>query len=279
MTRLLSALGAIVLLLGSSVSAQMPSGVTLQRDVAYGPDPAQRLDVYRPAQPAGAPILFMVHGGGWRWGDKDNARVVDNKVARWVPKGVIVVSVNYRMVPAAAPLTQAEDVARALAEVQKRAPGWGGDPTNVILMGHSAGAHLVALVTAAPEIATAQGAKPWKGAVLLDSGALNVPAIMNTRHWRLYDRAFGDDPAEWRAASPFHRLAGPTPPMLAVCRQRGNDSCPANHDFARKANALGGSVDVLPMDLSHGQINEQLGLPGAYTERIEAFMRHLGWRV
>ncbi len=280
MKRLLSALCAIVLLLlGQSVSAEVPKDASLQRDVAYGADPAQRLDVYLPPQPRSAPILFLVHGGGWRRGDKGNARVTDNKVERWLPKGIIVVSANYRLMPEAEPLTQAEDVARALAKVQDLASAWGGDPANVILMGHSAGAHLVALLTAAPEIAAAQGAKPWKGSVLLDSGAMNVPAIMTARHWPLYDKAFGDDPAEWQAASPFHRLVGPTLPMLAVCRKGGTESCPANQAFARKANELGGSVDVLPMDLSHGQINEQLGLPGAYTDRVEAFMRALGWKM
>jgi acetyl esterase/lipase len=268
-----------MLLLGPAVAAELPQGVTLRQDVAYGADPAQRIDVYLPPRPDRAPILFMVHGGGWRRGDKDNTGVVDNKVARWVPKGVIVVSVDYRMMPEAEPLTQAEDVARALAKVQELAPGWGGDPANIILMGHSAGAHLVALVTAAPEIAAGQGAKPWKGSVLLDSGAMDVPAIMNARHWPLYDKAFGSDPAKWEAASPFHRLAGPTLPMLAVCRKRGNESCPANQAFAFKARKLGGSVDVLPMALSHGEINMQLGLPGAYTERVEDFMRTLGWKL
>jgi arylformamidase len=276
---LLSLCATMSLLLSPCVAAELPKGVTLRPDIAYGADPAQRIDVYLPLRPVRAPILFMVHGGGWRRGDKDNPGVVDNKVARWVPKGIIFVSVDYRMMPEAEPLTQAEDVARALAKVQERAPGWGGDPANIILMGHSAGAHLVALVTAAPEIAAGQGAKPWKGSVLLDSGAMDVPAIMNARHWPLYDKAFGDDPAKWQAASPFHRLAGPTLPMLAVCRERGHESCPANRAFALKAEKLGGHVDVLPMTLTHGEINMQLGLPGAYTERMEAFMRDLGWRL
>ena len=196
-----------LLLLGPCAAAELPKGVTLRQDIAYGADPAQRIDVYLPPQPVRAPILFMVHGGGWRRGDKDNTGVVDNKVARWVPKGIIFVSVDYRMMPEAEPLTQAEDVARALAKVQELAPGWGGDPTNIILMGHSAGAHLVALITAAPEVAAGQGAKPWKGSVLLDSGAMNVPAIMNARHWPLYDQAFGDDPANGRRPRPSIALS------------------------------------------------------------------------
>jgi arylformamidase len=277
--KFLLSLFAARLLLGPCFATELSAGVTLRQDIAYGADPAQGIDVYLPSKPDRAPILVMVHGGAWRLGDKDNARVVDNKVARWVPKGIIFVSVNYRMMPEAEPLTQAEDVARALAKVQDLAPGWGGDPANIILMGHSAGAHLVALITAAPEIATGQGAKPWKGSVLLDSGAPDVPAIMNAQHWPLYDKAFGDDPAKWRAASPFHRLAGPTLPMLAVCRNGRRDSCPANQAFAAKARQLGGRIDVLPMPLSHSEINEQLGLPGAYTERVERFMRQLGWRL
>jgi arylformamidase len=66
--------------------------------------------------------------------------------------------------------------------------------------------------------------------------------------------------------------------MLAICRKRGNESCPANRAFALKAGKLGGRVDVLPMALTHGEINMQLGLPGAYTERVEQFMRQLGWK-
>lgn len=279
MNKTLWGLFAILLLPGPCVAGELPPGVTLRQDIGYGADPAQRADVYLPPKPDRAPILVMVHGGAWRLGDKNNARLVDNKVARWLPKGIIFVSVDYRMMPVAEPLTQAEDVARALAKVQELAPDWGGDPSNIVLMGHSAGAHLAALLTAAPEIAAGQGARPWKGSVLLDSGALDVPAIMNSRHWPLYDKAFGPNPANWKAVSPIHRLAGPTLPMLAVCRTGRHESCPANQAFAAKARQLGGRVDVLPMHLGHGEINEQLGVPGPYTERVEQFMRELGWKL
>jgi arylformamidase len=276
---ILQFIALLCLIAGPALAADLPPGARLQRDIAYGADAAQRFDVYLPAQPQNAPILLMVHGGGWRIGDKDHGRVVDNKVARFVPKGVIFVTMNYRMVPDAPPRMQAEDVGRALAKVQELAPHWGGDPGNVVLMGHSAGAHLAALITAAPSIATAQGAKPWKGAVLLDSGALNVPQIMTARHLRLFDRAFGKDPAEWEVVSPFHRLTGKTVPMLAVCSSKRAESCPMNRAFAAKANGLGGKVEVLPMELSHGEINMTLGQPGAYTARVEAFLRSLGWKV
>src|SRR4051812_32255790 len=50
--------------------AALPAGVDVIRNIAYGPDPAQRLDVYRPARAENAPVIFMVHGGGWMRGDK-----------------------------------------------------------------------------------------------------------------------------------------------------------------------------------------------------------------
>ncbi|MBI2255398.1 MAG: alpha/beta hydrolase [Proteobacteria bacterium] len=269
-------------LLGFAVQAvadNLPAGATLQKNVAYGTDSAQKFDVYLPASPAHAPILFMVHGGGWRHGDKDMGRVVDNKVARWIPKGIIFVSVNYRMDDAVTPVMEADDVATALVKVQQLAPSWGGDPDNVILMGHSAGAHLVTLINSAPEIATAKGAHPWKGTISLDSGAMSVPQIMKARHLRLYDDAFGKDPAAWEAASPYHRLKGPTPPLLGICRQRSLESCPQNRALARKVAEFGAKMEVQPEAMSHGEINSELGLPSAYTERVEAFMRELGWRV
>jgi hypothetical protein len=280
MTRFCAAFFAAFLGFGVPALAEaLPAGAKLEKNIAYGTDPDQKFDVYLPANPQHAPILFMVHGGGWRRGDKDMGRVVDNKVARWVPKGVVFVTVNYRMDDAVTPIMEADDVAAALVKVQQLAPSWGGDPDNVILMGHSAGAHLVTLINSAPEIATGKGARLWKGTISLDSGAMNVPQIMKARHFKLYDEAFGKDPALWEAASPYHRLKGPTQPLLGICRQRSADACPQNRQLARKAADLGGKMEVQPEPMTHGEINSELGLPSTYTERVETFMRALGWRV
>ncbi|WP_374370706.1 alpha/beta hydrolase [Dongia sp.] len=275
---LLALAAASPVLAEPALADSLPPGVTIRKDVAYGADDDQRMDIYLPANARNAPILLMAHGGGWKRGDKEMGRVVTNKVARWAPKGVIVASVNYRMIPDLPPSGQVEDVARALAKLQEMAPELGGDPANVILMGHSAGGHLVSLLNAAPEIGTAQGAKPWKGAVSLDSGALNVPAIMEKRHFKLYDEAFGTDPAEWNRASPYHRLAGATPPILFVCRE-GKYPCREAGAYSAKAKGFGNSVEILPQDKSHGEINWELGEPGPYTDAVEAFMRKLGWGV
>jgi acetyl esterase/lipase len=249
----------------------------VERDVAYGPDAAQRFDVYLPRHAtAPMPVLFMVHGGAWLVGDKGSAGVVENKAAHWLPKGIVFVSVNYRLSPKADPLGQADDVAKALAAAQQRAPSWGADPARFVLMGHSAGAHLVALLSADPAIAARQGARPWLGTVELDSAALDLVAIMNSRHRRFYDRVFKSDPSYWRAASPLERLTGTPAPVLAVCSTRRRDSCDHAREFVAKAQALGGRASVLPEALTHAEINETLGRPGAYTDAVDAFLRSIG---
>lgn len=273
----LSRLVAVALLsvLALPAQAATPDGVKVLRNVAYGPDKLQAMDVYLPPNAKSAPIILMAHGGGWRRGGKANPGVYENKVARWVPKGFIFVSVNYPMVPESDPVEQADHIARALAAVQEAAPGWGGDPARVILMGHSAGAHLVSLLNADPSRAARLGAKPWLGTVSLDSGALDVPAIMNRPHFELFDTAFGDDPAFWEAASPMHHLTRDGPPWLGVCSSPRRTSCSANETYADKAQSLGVRAEVLGQALNHGEINSELGKPGAYTDAVEAFMASL----
>ncbi|MGA0588307.1 alpha/beta hydrolase [Dyella sp. KRB-257] len=253
--------------------ATVPPGIRVIRDVAYGSDPRQRFDVYAPKVARGAPVIFMVHGGGWRRGDKAMRGVVQNKVAYWVVRGYVVISTNYRMLPDTSPLQQAQDVARALATAQRRAAAWGADPNRFVLMGHSAGAHLVALLTARPELASEQGARPWRGTVSLDSACLDVVQTMRGRHFPLYDQAFGTNPADWLAASPYQHLAAAPAPFLAVCSSRRRDACPQAHAFVDKLQSLGARGRVLEEDLSHGEINKTLGEPSDYTTEVDAFLR------
>ena len=245
------------------------------RNVRYGSDIRQRFDVYAPADAKGSPVIFMVHGGGWAYGDKSARGVTANKVKRWVPRGFIVISTNYRMLPKADPLEQAKDIARAIAVAQQRVPSWGGDPGKFILMGHSAGGHLVALLNASPSLAGDLPITPWLGAVSIESGALDVVEIMRGSHARLYDRAFGRDSAYWSAVSPMHVLAPGAAPMLVVCSIRRPASCARADRFAAKAIALGARASVLREDLSHADADARLGVDRGYTNAVEAFMRTL----
>ena len=243
--------------------------------VAYGPDARQSFDVYAPPDAKDAPIIFMVHGGAWMIGDKSNRRTVENKVEHWVPKGFVVISANYRMLPAANPLEQARDVALAVAAAQREAPKWGADPDKLVLMGHSAGAHLVTLLASSRELRAAAKAGPWLGTVSLDTGTHDVVATMAGPHLRLYDRAFGADPAFWREVSPLAQLEPGAEPFLLVCSTRRSDSCPQGEAFAAKARELGVRAEILRKDFSHGEINALLGEDPAYTAAVDKFLTSL----
>jgi arylformamidase len=254
----------------------LPAGARTLHDIAYGSDPRQRFDVYLPASPHNAPVILFVHGGGWANGNKDNTGIVDNKAAYWLPKGYVLVSTNYRMRPDTAPLDQARDVARALAEVQKLAPQWQADPSRVVLMGHSAGAHLALLIGASDTLWREAGAKRPVGVVSLDSGATDVPQIMLSPPLPgIYKAAFGDDKADWIAASPYHQLSADALPMLVVCSSRRRDVCAQSEAFKQKAASLGVWVQVLPENLSHGEINRELGKTSAYTKAVADFLQGL----
>jgi acetyl esterase/lipase len=277
---------------GSSIMPEdlkLPDRGTVFRNIPYGKDALQRMDIYQPrrvpkSHPSHikiklSPVILMVHGGAWRTGDKSSKSVIQNKVNRWVSKGFVFVSVNYRMLPGTGPLEQSQDVIKALAFAQSQAEMWGGDSKKFILMGHSAGAHLASLIASSPEKAFKEGALPWLGTVSLDSAALDVGSIMKSKHFKFYDAAFGSDPAYWIKSSPYDQLnEGPVArmaPYLAVCSLKRSDSIAQSSKFVRQVNALGGKAEILKQDLSHKDINQQLGILGEYTYAVESFMKKL----
>ncbi|MET0984763.1 MAG: alpha/beta hydrolase [Steroidobacteraceae bacterium] len=113
------------------------------RNVSYGSEPRQQLDVYAPEAARQLPIVVFWHGGSWATGDKADYRFVGNALAK---RGVVAVLPNYRLYPAVKFPAFIEDAAAAVAWVQAHAAQRGGDPQRIVLMGHSAGAHIATFV-------------------------------------------------------------------------------------------------------------------------------------
>lgn len=257
----------LILLVALAVPGFASAEISVARDIRYGAHPDHRYDVYFDEAVAGAPVIIMLHGGGWVRGRKEAAGVWRAKSAYFVPRGYVFVSVETRLLDDGAdPRAQAEDLARAVAHIRARAASWGGDPGRVILMGHSAGAHVAALVGADPMLRSVSG--PLRGVVSLDTAALDLEAVMAGDPPRLFWKAFGEDPDYWEQASPLARLDAGAPPFLAVCRVRGGDVCDHARTFADAAGALGVEVSVMPMRRSHRAINQDLGTDPAYSGRV-----------
>lgn len=248
--------------------------INIKKDLKYGDDEKQKMDIYLPENPENAPVLFMVHGGAWRIGNKEMSTVVENKVNHWVPKGFIFISTGYRLLPTTV-YHQIEDIAKAVSYAQQHAKSWGGDPSKFILIGHSAGAHLVAYLAADPKFAYKYGAKPWLGTISLDSAALDVVETMNSIHFPLFDNAFGTDQEYWKKTSPFHQLNNTATPFLAICSDKRDISCKQAFKFINRIKSFKIPANVIEENLGHMEINQNLGLPSHYTTSVESFMSQL----
>lgn len=262
--------------LRARMARQMDGGATQEKATdgkifSYGSAPLHTLAFWSPRQKgaAPAPLILFVHGGGWSRGDKDNA-TGQTKVTHFTGKGYALASINYRLVPQATVEQQASDVAASLAWTIAHARELGIDPQRIVLMGHSAGAHLVALVGTDPRYLTAAGlrADTPAGIIPLDGAAYEVPHQMANGPRIMqstYRQAFGTDPARQRSLSPTLQAASPNAPaflILHVQREDGIEQARALADALRKAGTAVQINDFPGEGLKgHMEINRMLGLP------------------
>lgn len=180
------------------------------------------LDVYLPAGCGPVPAVVWVHGGGWRRGDKALGSV-DGKVRLANELGFALVAVNYRLSAEGAGVLwpdHGDDVAAALAWLRTEGPDLGIDPNRLALLGHSAGAHLVAVAGTDPDLLTRNGADPAavRCVVVLDSASYTLSADNP-----LHANAFGTDPEVLAGASPLtlvERNGAPGAEFLVVAQGR-----------------------------------------------------------
>lgn len=257
-------IGALLLAAATPALAQEQAA-----PLAYGTSVLQTLDFWRPARKGPVPLVVFVHGGGWKRGDKDSA-TGRYKAVHYTAEGYAFASVNYRLVPDATVEQQAQDVADALAALLRRADALGIARGKVVLMGHSAGAHLVALVGTDPRYLRNAGLSyaDIRGVIPIDGAAYDVPAqIQNAGRLMggTYKQAFGTDPARQRALSPSLQAAAPNAPeflLLHVQRADGIRQAEELEAALRKAGTKvtreGFPGRGLP---GHMQINRELGNP------------------
>lgn len=254
-----------------------------KQTIAYGSDPLQVLDFY-PARAARAPapLVVFVHGGGWKRGSKDNASG-NWKAPHYTADGYAYAAINYRLVPEATVEQQAADVAAALKALLDRAGALNIDRRQVVIMGHSAGAHLVALVGTDERYLRAAGLSfaDLDGVLPIDGAAYDVPRQMTEgpkMMQQTYAQAFGTNPARQRALSPTLQAAAPNAPrflIIHVQRPDGISQAQQLEAALRKNGAVAERRDFPGESLSgHAEINRQLGNPDyAATPVVDAWLK------
>jgi len=239
----------------------------VERDIAYVQPKAERqtLDVYAPTSGGDHPIVVWIHGGGWRQGDK---RAMQEKPQAFVDKGYVFVATNYRFVPNVTVKGMTGDIATAIRWAHDHAKEFGGNPNAIFVMGHSAGAHLAALVCTDERYLKAEGLplSIIKGCVPVDTAAYDVPmrfAQSDAAKSSQGKAIFGETAESHRELSPISYVGKvqAIPAFLILHVADRPDSKAQSEHFGKALQAAGISAAVVQAEgKTHGTINSELGL-------------------
>jgi acetyl esterase/lipase len=253
---------------------EVAQGVKRNLPYADKADARQVLDVYSPKNAKSLPVVFWIHGGGWQTGDKTDVQI---KPQAFKDKGFVFVSTNYRLLPGVDMATLVRDVAKSIRWVHDHIAEYGGDPKRLLIMGHSAGAQLAALVCTDDRYLKAEGLSLaiTKGCVPVDGDTFDVPAIIETAEtrWRVhgltkakfsYREKFGNDPEKHRDFSAVTHVAkGKGIPPFLILHVAGHPDTTAQ--ALRLGNVLkdaGVPATVFAAkETTHSKINADLGKP------------------
>jgi acetyl esterase/lipase len=231
---------------------------TRRADIAYGADPQHRLDVYVPDQAPvePPPLVVFWHGGRWSFGDKADYRFVGAALAEL---GYVAVLPNYRHYPQVKMPGFMDDAARAGRWAAAHAGEFGADARRLYLMGHSAGAHMAALVTldARYFAATGQPAPPIAGVIGL-SGAYDFLPLLEAD----VQDMFGP-PQRYPESQPINFVRADAPPMLLVHGLKDDTVWPKNsRNLATALSARGVPVALkLYSKVSHADTVAAISRP------------------
>jgi acetyl esterase/lipase len=211
-----------VLLAVLTLALQTPQ-MQVHQDVSYydgaDRDPQKHsLDLYLPGGAKDYPLIVFVHGGAWSRGDKAlYARAATGLLeSNFVSEGIGVAIMNYRLSPQVKHPEHARDVARAVAWAHRNSKTHGWDARKILLMGHSAGAHLASLVAVDPRFLEEQDLKTnvIRGVIAI-SGIYDLTRTGVVGQF-IYEPVFGLAPEDLKDASPALRINSRPPPFLLL---------------------------------------------------------------
>ncbi len=256
----------------------------IHRDIFFtaAPEKLQSLDIYSPPDGKDHPVVVWIHGGGWKAGDKAG---VQKKPQAFVDKGFVFVSINYRFIPAVTLKEMMGDVAKGIRWVHEHAREYRGNPESITVMGHSAGAHLAALVCTDDRYLKAEGMsfKSLKGCVPIDVSVYDLPKRLKDGGSvppATYLAIFGDSEEGHREFSPVTHIAKDKhiPPFLILHVASREDTKAQSHWLAEKLKEAGVAATVVAGEnKTHGTISSDLGgADDPPTLELWKFLRQAG---
>ena len=206
-------------------------------DLAYGRGPRRMLDVYRPDGRGPSPVVVFFYGGSWQSGDRRHYRFVGASLAA---RGIVTVVPDYTLYPDWRYTDFLEDAAHAVRFVRDHADGWGGDPRRLMVMGHSAGAYIGAMLAFD---------RRWLDGVAVDpardiagmiglAGPYDFLPIIDPVLQEVFG---GPDRIE---TQPIRYVSADAPPALLLAPRRDNVVAPGNTKrLAEQIRIYGGKVE------------------------------------
>ncbi len=231
-------------------------------DIAYGAGPRERLDIRRPLR-EGAPVLVYIHGGYWRALDRKAQAFLAPPL---VAAGAMVVMLGYALCPAVTIDEIARQTAQALAWVWRHAPAYGGDPSRIVVAGHSAGGHLATLLLAKDWAATDAALAPD-----LVKAALSISGVYDLEPLRHAPFLADDIGLGAAAALRLSPASMPAPARGSLATVVGGDE---SEEFLRQADLIAGAwaprvvaSERVP-GRNHMDVLRELAEPASPTHRL-----------
>jgi acetyl esterase/lipase len=251
-------------------AAEPMTDLTVTRDLPYATGDRHSLDVYvSRAKAPPRPVVVFIYGGAWATGSKAEFAWVGAALARL---GFIAVIPDYRIYPEARWPVFLQDNADALRWARDHAASFGGDPSKLVLMGHSAGANNVLSLAVEPQWLAGVGMAPRDlKAVVGLSGPYTLSPLDSARERAIFGPKTG-------YADPIHHVDGGSPPLLLIIGDRDDAADPHDSDaVAAKVRAKGSLAEVVHFpSLGHSDTQNALATtPGRPPRVIDAILRFL----
>jgi acetyl esterase len=243
------------------VKGQSRAGVTVTADIAYGNDPRQKLDLYKP-EGRRLPVLVYIPGGGFVGGDKNADGVFYGN------HGYLTIVANYRLAPAHPWPAGAQDVGGAIGWAKKEAEAHGGDPGKMFLFGQSAGATHSAAYLLDPQFHAASGVGITAG-VLMSGGSYRVNPNPPANQLAYY----GSDASQYEARSPISHVGKSKLPLfLSVAEFDPGPLTAPTYDLARAVSLRDGKSPQFTYWRGHNHVSTVQSL-GSSQDDVGARVR------
>ena len=219
------------------------------------------------------PVIIYVHGGGWSIGDKSSQ--IENKINLFRSLDYILISINYRLSPFPFDITNLNrikypdhnvDISDALLWVNENIGQYGGNKNKMALLGHSAGAHLVALTGTNGNFLESKGLSlsSIKGVAVIDTEGFDInEQIANGSNQNMYINAFGTDSTQNIEASPLYNVVNTISyPKFFIAKRGNSQRIGYANDFINILETNGVSVSQINGSIyDHSGINNAIGEP------------------